>query len=56
MNNNSQFADSGYLSRTPTPPTPVHAPSPQPIPMRQDLDTTGMYLNQFSIFLLFYIC
>ncbi|CAF3350548.1 unnamed protein product [Rotaria sp. Silwood1] len=37
-NNNSRFADSGYLSRTPTPPTPVRIPSPQPISIRQELD------------------
>ncbi|CAF2712615.1 unnamed protein product [Rotaria sp. Silwood2] len=38
-NNNSRFVDSGYLSRTPTPPTPVRIPSPQPISMRHELDT-----------------
>jgi hypothetical protein len=42
-NNNSRFADSGYLSRTPTPPTPTRIPSP--IPLREELHTKGMYLN-----------
>lgn len=42
-NNNSRFADSGYLSRTPTPPTPVQIPSPQPVSIRQDQDIKGNY-------------
>ncbi|CAF0728657.1 unnamed protein product [Rotaria sordida] len=37
-NSTSRFADSGYLSRTPTPPTPVRILSPQPLSMRQELD------------------
>ncbi|CAF3039265.1 unnamed protein product [Rotaria socialis] len=37
-NNTSGFADSGYLSRTPTPPTPSRIPSPQPLSMRQELE------------------
>jgi hypothetical protein len=55
-NNSSRFADSGYLSRTPTPPTPTRIHSPQPIPMRQELDTNGIYLNQYisSLFSLFF--
>jgi hypothetical protein len=40
--NNSRFADSGYLSRTPTPPTPSRIPSPQPLSMRQDSDSKGI--------------
>jgi hypothetical protein len=44
-NSSSRFADSGYLSRTPTPPTPIRNHSPQPMPMRQELDTNGIYLN-----------
>ncbi len=45
-NNNSRFADSGYLSRTPTPPTPSRIPSPQPTALRQELDDEGMYSNK----------
>ena len=30
----NRFVDSGYLSRTPTPPTPVRNPSPAPVPFR----------------------
>jgi hypothetical protein len=30
----NRFVDSGYLSRTPTPPTPVRHPSPAPGPFR----------------------
>jgi hypothetical protein len=50
-NNNSRFADSGYLSRTPTPPTPGRIPSPQPMSMRQEVDSEGMYLNESSALL-----
>lgn len=49
-NNNSGFADSGYLSRTPTPPTPVRIPSPQPMSIRQDRDHKGKdsHSNEYS--------
>ncbi|CAF0729388.1 unnamed protein product [Adineta ricciae] len=45
MYNNSRFADSGYLSRTPTPPTPLRLPSPQPVPIRQDNEENSTDLN-----------
>jgi len=55
-NNNSRFADSGYLSRTPTPPTPVRMPSPQPLPIKHELDINGIYLNKYIyIFIIFFI-
>lgn len=37
-NNTSGFVDSGYLSRTPTPPTPIRIPSPQPLTMRPEAE------------------
>ncbi|UJR33372.1 hypothetical protein I4U23_020820 [Adineta vaga] len=48
MYNNSRFADSGYLSRTPTPPTPSHIPSPPPIPMRQDHDENDIEVRSME--------
>ena len=45
MYNNSRFADSGYLSRTPTPPTPLRLPSPQSAPVRQDNDENSTDMN-----------
>jgi hypothetical protein len=51
MYNNSQFADSGFLSRTPTPPTPGRVPSPQPIPLHEELDYQGIYSNNYHCFL-----
>ncbi len=40
-NNNNGFADSGYLSRTSTPPTPVRNSSP----FQEELDNKGSYSN-----------
>jgi hypothetical protein len=48
-NNNSRFADSGYLSRTPTPPTPVRIHSPQPISNRQELESNGSDSNEMIV-------
>ena len=38
QNQTGHFGDSGYLSRTPTPPTPVRqaSPAPPPMPMRAE--------------------
>jgi hypothetical protein len=43
--NNSGFADSGYLSRTPTPPTPSCIPSPQLITSREEVDENGILIQ-----------
>jgi hypothetical protein len=51
-NNNSRFADSGYLSRTPTPPTPTRIPSPQPMHSRQELETNGSDSNKIRAFII----
>ena len=42
--NNSQFADSGYLSRTPTPPSPMRITSPQTTFMKDELDRKGIFI------------